>query len=70
MKKGQKSEPCPTCGGTNEPATTAGRVIVRARRVSVKAPQPKDDGQKAGVSDEKTVDNFVEFMGKAPKQSR
>lgn len=67
MKKGDKSERCPTCGGTNEPTTNAGRVNVPAERVSVKAPETQGDGQKVGASDDKTADNFVEFMGKMPK---
>jgi DnaJ-class molecular chaperone len=67
MKKGEKSERCPTCGGTNETTTNTGRVKVHAKHVSVKAPDPQGDGQKVGASDDKTADNFVEFMGKTPK---
>ena len=70
MKKADKSERCPTCGGTNGSTVNTGRAKIQPKRVSAKPQETQADSQKVDVSDDKTADNFVEFMGNARKPRR
>jgi hypothetical protein len=63
MKKGNKSDPCPLCGGERMLATKTSRTVVRARVAVIPAAQEtlthSFDGES---SDDQTASDFAAFL--------
>jgi len=67
MKKVARSKRHCAFGGMNLTGPTKGHETAHLRHSLPDDPNINGDAQRAGLSDDKTADNFVEFMSRASK---
>ena len=62
MKKGNKSDLCPLCGGERKPATTTFRAVRASKAVASTVPETATYSLGAESSDDRTANDFAELL--------